>query len=129
LADLHRLRRSGDVHFSREGRAPTVGGSLSRVGPAIAHIHEAFSRPLGIRALAKTVSMSPTHFARLFRSAVGCSPHKYVIDHRLLSAITMLREGVLSVEQIAEQCGFGDASGLRKAFKSRLGASPTKWRR
>jgi AraC-like DNA-binding protein len=113
MSGLHRLRRAGDPHFSRESRAPTSFGSLARIGPALAYVQEHFARPIGIGTLARTVSMSPT----------------YLIDHRLLSAIKMLHDESLSVEQIAERCGFRDASGLRKAFKARLGSSPAKWRR
>jgi AraC-like DNA-binding protein len=54
--------------------------------------------PAGI---AQSVSMSPYHFTRLFKSSIGKSPHQYVIEARVKRAKDLLTTGKFGISEAA----------------------------
>lgn len=76
-----------------------------------------------LAALARSVGMSPFHFARLFRELVGVPPHRYLVEARLRRAVAVLREGA-SVTEAGFMSGFGNLSHFIRTFQKRYGASP-----
>jgi transcriptional regulator GlxA family with amidase domain len=83
---------------------------------------------LDVPALAARVNMSVRHFARSFRAETGASPAAYVERVRVETARRLLETSMRSVEQIAEQAGFGTPEALRRAFARRLSLSPREYR-
>lgn len=85
--------------------------------------------PLTVEDLAKRAGLAPRTFARRFRATVGTSPHQWVIGHRVRLAQRLLETTDLSVERVAERCGFGAAATLRLAFERLVRLSPLLYRR
>jgi AraC-like DNA-binding protein len=116
-------------------RLPTgEGGWLGamrdpQIGAALGLIHREPQRPWTIAALAAAVGSSRSPFAARFRSLVGEPPLAYVTRWRMQSATTMLSDGGLTVSEIAERVGYDSLPAFSKAFKRRLGSSPSSWRR
>ena len=79
--------------------------------------------------LATECLLSAGHFARAFRHSTGLSPHQWLIQCRIEMADALLREGKLSLAEIARACGFADQSHFTKAYARRRGISPGAWRR
>ena len=79
--------------------------------------------------LATECLLSAGHFARAFRHSTGLSPHQWLIERRIEKAHALLREGRLSLAEIARACGFADQSHFTKAYARRRGISPGAWRR
>lgn len=79
--------------------------------------------------LATECLLSAGHFARAFRHSTGLSPHQWLIQCRIEMADALLREGRLSLAEIARACGFADQSHFTKAYARRRGISPGAWRR
>src|SRR5271168_4597057 len=79
--------------------------------------------------IAGECSLSAGHFARAFRHSTSLSPHQWLIQCRIEKAHALLREGRLSLAEIARACGFADQSHFTKAYASRRGISPGAWRR
>ena len=79
--------------------------------------------------LATECLLSAGHFARAFRHSTGLSPHQWLIQSRIEKAHALLREGRLSLAEIARACGFADQSHFTKAYTRRRGISPGAWRR
>src|SRR5262249_17747008 len=67
------------------------------------------AQPHSLTSLARTVHMSPFHFARVFRSLVGKPPHRYLLEVRLKRAAELLRGG-LSVTDACYDAGFNSLS-------------------
>jgi AraC family transcriptional regulator len=84
---------------------------------------------LTLTLLAEESGYSRTHFLRMFRSATGQSPHRYLLDLRLKKAESMLASNSLSLVDIALACGFSSHAHLSTAFRSRYGLSPAAYRR
>ncbi len=69
------------------------------------------------------------HLARLFLAEVDTSPGRFVRQARTEAAANLLVTTDLTMDTVAQRCGFGTAEALRQAFQSRYGVSPTHYRR
>ncbi|HEU5485411.1 MAG TPA: helix-turn-helix domain-containing protein [Microlunatus sp.] len=105
-----------------EARADGLGGLLTWVVEHLDQDHSASS-------LAARAMMSERTFARRFAAETGTTPHKWLIQQRILAARSLLEESDLSVEQIAVRVGFNSAVVLREHFRRTVGVSPTDYRR
>jgi AraC-like DNA-binding protein len=79
--------------------------------------------------LAHDCGVSVSHFSRAFRQSTGVSPHQWLLKRRVDQAKSLLREGMLSLSDIALSCGFADQSHFTRVFTRMTGISPGAWRR
>ena len=99
-----------------------------KLARAINAIHEQPEHEWTLEKMAQSAHMSRARFAERFHDVVGMTPGSYLSDWRLGVAKSMLLKGA-SVQRIAGDVGYGSASALSRVFASRLGMSPTGWRR
>lgn len=69
-----------------------------------------------------------SYLSELFHRVTGDTLKHYYDSRRLLAAETLLREGTLSVTQIAEQLRYGSVYSFSRAFRRRCGCSPSQFR-
>lgn len=84
--------------------------------------------PITVAQLAKQARTSTRTLSRSFAKATGMSPLSWVTMLRLRRAKDLLETTALSMEEIAEQCGFGSAPVLRHHFRKRIRISPQLYR-
>jgi transcriptional regulator GlxA family with amidase domain len=72
--------------------------------------------------------MSVRTFTRRFREEVGTSPSRWLLQQRLDLARRLLETTPLSIERVADDAGFGTATGMRQHLSAELGVSPTTYR-
>jgi AraC family transcriptional regulator len=89
------------------------------------HVVAHLDGPVEVAALARLAGLSPFHFSRVFARSVGVTPHRYVVQLRLQRAIELLREGRLSLADIAACTGFADQSHLSRWVRRVHGISPS----
>lgn len=97
--------------------------------PLLDWIEAHLADDLPVEILAARARQSPRTFARRFRQATGATPAAWVARQRLLAARSLLESTDRSVEEIARDVGFGQASVLRHRFATELGVSPQAYRR
>ena len=78
---------------------------------------------------AKYVSISPSHFSRLFKKATGLSYSEYFNYIRIENGRKLLLTTDLSVSEIATLSGFDNGNYFCNVMKKVLGCTPTSLRR
>ena len=86
------------------------------------------AQDLSVARLARRMSMSPRHFARLFAERLGASPGAYVRRLRVERARRRIEEGASRLKQVARDCGFADEQALRRSFQHLVGITPAEYR-
>ena len=99
-----------------------------RLERTLALIHEHFSEPLSLAALARHAGMSISRFSCVFREALGTSPLDYVGATRMREARRRLRSPVQSIAEVAYAVGFQDSNYFSRSFKQHHGMSPREFR-
>lgn len=89
------------------------------------HLHA----DLSVTALARRAATSPRTLARRFRAQLDQTPAQWVHFARVRRAQQLLEATALSIEQVAEQVGFGSSATFRERFRRLVGTSPTAYRR
>jgi transcriptional regulator GlxA family with amidase domain len=84
--------------------------------------------PYDVTALAAEAATSPRTLLRHFELAHGQSPHAYQRGLRLARARVLLETTYLTVEQVAQACGYGDVGTFRRLFRAESGVLPADWR-
>lgn len=65
----------------------------------------------------------------LFKKIVGMTPFSYLLQYRLRKSIELLRNGELSITEIAGDTGFSTVSYYIEKFKEYTGYSPHVYRK
>lgn len=81
--------------------------------------------PFTLTSLAAIAGVSERTLTRQFRAATGSSVKSYATALRLEHARMLLRDRALSMEAVAERCGFADARQLRRLWRERFTTSPS----
>nr|WP_281015730.1 AraC family transcriptional regulator [Roseobacter litoralis] len=68
--------------------------------------------------------MSTYNFARVFRTAMGRSPHQYVVERRLADAKRRLSQSDKPLAVIAHVSGFSSKNHMTDTFKKILDVTP-----
>ena len=84
---------------------------------------------MSLTELCEALHFSKTHLERLFRKEMGVSAAAYLSRLRIARAAALLSDSDLSLSDIAEECGFFDASHFCKGFKRATGFSPGRYRK
>ncbi len=131
--DLYQsLRRVG---HSAAGRrvVPTANqkGGLTpwQLRRAVEYMKQHAAGPVAIKDVAASIELSDSHFRRAFKIAAGISPHQWLLRVRISEAQKLLKEGVVSLPEIALATGFGDQSHFSRTFQKVVGVSPRLWQR
>ncbi|MEI7035306.1 transcriptional regulator FtrA [Fulvimonas yonginensis] len=104
---------------------PTQGEPL---GTLLEWMRRHLDRPQPLAELAARARTSERTLLRRFEAATGRSPRQWLIEERLGRARELLEGSRLSVEQIADRCGYGRADSLRHHFRRVVGVSPARYR-
>jgi AraC-like DNA-binding protein len=121
------------VGFAASQLNPSTGKDHGRsLGPTerrklrdfmLSHLAEDVS----LSELAAVVGLGPRHFSKLFGSAFGCSPYRYVLNLRLAEAARLLTSTSRDVREIAYELGFCSQSHFTAMFRKAYGLTPARY--
>ena len=78
--------------------------------------------------LARIACMSPRHLTRVFKRSTGMTLKDFSNRLKLTVAENLLRDPRLTVDTVANRCGFENPRQLRRLWKRRHGVSPSEWK-
>lgn len=112
---------------------PVSSRPVSRVAQALLSAQEEIARSLpggcSFKEIAQRLNMSYSHFRREFKNKTGVSPGEYLHRVRLQRTCELLESTDLMLKEIAEKLGYYSAFHLSADFKSRMGKSPSAWKK
>ncbi len=100
-----------------------------RLHHMLEYIHVHYGERITLDDLASTAAISRTEVMRCFRSVIGKSPIRYLMEYRLQQAAHLLLHTENTVQKIGECCGFEDNSYFAKSFRAIYRVTPTEYRR
>ncbi len=126
LAELLLLLFSDVFKYHREQQQTIEKKSYAVL--ASEYIVKNYSRPISVESLASHLVINKNYLIKLFKKSFSTTPNQYILKVRLYNAELMLADTDLSVESIAESCGFNTTSYFIKRFKERYGETPYVFR-
>ncbi|MEM6884789.1 MAG: substrate-binding domain-containing protein, partial [Verrucomicrobiota bacterium] len=99
------------------------------VAKALKFIHQNGTRPLKVDDVVFVSGVHRRSLEKRFRDHLSRSIQQYCRESRAEYVAKILRESRMSLEEIAEQCGFPEASHLTRFFISMRGEAPSKYRK
>ena len=78
--------------------------------------------------VASTLSLSARTLSRRVRAATGLSPRRFIQKIRLSSALHLIEQTRLPLDQVAERVGLADAAVLHRLVVRHTGQSPGRFR-
>jgi AraC family transcriptional regulator len=94
----------------------------------LVYIEDKLAEPVGVRELASQVHMSPFHFARRFKQAVGTPPHAYITQVRIERAKRLLAGSNLPLIEVATRVGYRTQAHFTGVFHRYVGTTPRSYR-
>ena len=87
-----------------------------------------YPQTMAIDEIAQAVGISPRHFKRRFKQAIGETPLGYLQRVRIEAAKKKLERSRAPVSEITWQVGYADISSFCRLFKKTTGLSPRDYR-
>lgn len=97
----------------------------------IKHIidNSVYNKNFRIKDIARRLLISEKYITNLFKNAFNITPYNYYLKKKAEAAAAMLLTTEMSSAEIAEKLSFTDSAHFTKAFKSRYGMTPNKYRK
>lgn len=92
------------------------------------YIRENVSEEISNTELGAIFGYHPFYISNLLKASKGQTLRQYIIAYRLKLAKRLLELTDKSVSEIAEECGFTDASYFTKTFRTAFGLTPKDYR-
>jgi len=118
--------------FELQARVADLLGEMSKYGGPLFKVHHMllfrFAEPHTTISLARAVGLSASSLRRRFKEAFGRTPMAYLEQVRMEEAAHLIKEGELSIKEVARKVGYRDANNFSTAFKRFHGSPPESHR-
>jgi YesN/AraC family two-component response regulator len=92
------------------------------------YIDKHYDEPLSLSMLAEKLSMSPSYLSVVIKNQLGIGFVEYISKLRIQKAIRLLDNDELTIQQIAEQCGYDTVHTFIRHFKKAYQTPPHEYR-
>jgi YesN/AraC family two-component response regulator len=133
------LRARVDEYLKKPVSLLTLRAALDRLVPrlqrsaevaarALKYLEAHSSKPLRASALAGQLGVGEAHLRRIFRSAYGKTPRRYLTEVRMRRAGELLWTTSLGIKQIAGEVGYSSVAMFDRVFRGFHGVTPSEYR-
>lgn len=102
---------------------------MNKLFKITSYIQEHYAEDMALQTVADKFGFSPTYLSRIFKRYANINYKTFVLNVRVEYAFKELLNTDKSINKIAENSGFPDGRSFSKAFSSRFGVSPDKYRK
>ncbi len=88
-----------------------------------------YSQPITLEQIAAISNLTTTSFCRYFKLMTNKTYYDFLTEIRISHACHFLIEDKMSVDQIADRCGFYNISNFYRQFKKVIGTTPLTYKR
>jgi AraC-like DNA-binding protein len=99
-----------------------------RLRRAIQYLDANLCGDVRLEDIASCAGLSPAHFCRQFKRALGVSPRRYVLEKRIQRAMELILNAESSLVEVALAVGFSSQSHFTVTFKKLAGIPPRQYR-
>jgi AraC family transcriptional regulator, activator of mtrCDE len=121
---LRRLIETGEIT-----KGIFVAMTDRRLATVLRLIHTEPWTDWSIAELCARAGISKSALAERFSSEIGMSPIEYLTHWRMQIAACRLSETGITLDRLAEHCGYESAASFSRAFKRTFGLSPAAFRK
>jgi len=97
------------------------------IGHVFLYIEKNYKDKCDLRGLAATLGYDYAYLSRYFKKTVGMGFNTYVNIYRLEHACFLLENGVGSILECAEECGYPSIRSFNRNFKLHFGMTPHEY--
>lgn len=90
---------------------------------------ENLDKKLKLNEIAKAVTLSVSHYSKLFQTRTGHSPIDYFIQLKVQKACRLLDNSSWMIADVARESGFDDQFYFSRVFRKVMGLSPAEYRK
>lgn len=106
-----------------------TSGLSPQIIRAIQYMYDNYDKDIHVEDIAEVVSFSRSYFSKVFTKETGVTPKEFLLNVRINVAQEILADQKeVSMIDIADRCGFADASHFSRMFKQKTGRSPREYR-
>lgn len=117
------------INFGREQKSPFLEAlNDKRISRALQLLHDHPDKSWTLELVAGEIGMSRAAFASRFSALVGQPMFEYLTTLRMGRAQELLRESLLSIDEVAEQVGYESERAFTLTFKKHTGTTPKRFR-
>jgi len=87
-----------------------------------------YDRTITTSRVAEAIGYNPDYLGRIYRQVYGCTLTEAIHRRRIRMACHFLMDSNLTIEQIADKCGFSDPDYFRRIFRRYMQISPGNYR-
>ncbi|MBO7146715.1 MAG: helix-turn-helix transcriptional regulator [Lentisphaeria bacterium] len=107
-----------------------TSGNGGKFGDMAEYIRKNCSGTLSVKKIASEFDISPQSVRRIFhRNISGLTPGGLIRQQKMILAEELLRRTNLSLQEIAQQCGFSTPFSFSRAFRRQYGIPPSLYRK
>ena len=96
---------------------------------AIEYIRENYQANVTVAGLAEYLRLNRCYISDLFRRHTKVSPLQFLISTRMSKAAALLKEGRLTVTEVAKSVGYEDPLLFSRMFRKQYGTAPREYRK
>ena len=113
------VTKTNRLFFGKENQAQLV----------MKYMKQNYASKITLDILAEKFSCSQSLLVKCFKKEYGTTIMSALMDIRLKKAAEHLKNGRLSIKEIAAECGFSEQNYFSKAFSKKYNISPSEYRK
>ena len=119
-----------DQCLAKSEKSPEMAKSkvLDEMKAVMEYMRNNYHKVISLDDMAAYINISKGYLCREFKKVVHLTPFEYLVRVRVDKSCDMLRNTLLPIGEISEQCGFNSFSYFTKIFREKVGCSPREYR-